>query len=61
MSSPQNYFIVTFAEEEKTASPELSVILQRTSIPFHVAFDVAVVDAVVLPFQTLHVSEPDFL
>lgn len=41
--------------------PLLSVTVQRTSIPSQVALAVAVVEAVVRPFQLLHEVAPDFL
>ncbi len=41
--------------------PALSVTTQRTCIPCHVLLAVAVVEAVVLPFQLLHAVAPDFL
>ena len=46
---------------EVTLFPAESVTMQRTCIPCHVALAVAVVEAVVRPFQLLHEAAPDFL
>ena len=46
---------------EVTLFPAESVTMQRTCMPFQVALAVAVVEAVVLPFQLLHEEAPAFL
>ena len=53
--------MVTVAALELTLLPAPSVTTQRTCMPFHVALAVAVVEAVVLPFQLLHAVAPFFL
>ena len=50
-----------FAALEITLLPAESVTMQRTCIPFQEEFAVAVVEAVVLPFQLLHEAAPVFL
>ena len=53
--------MVMVAGFEMTLLPAPSVTMQRTCMPFHVALAVAVVEAVVLPFQSLHAEAPFFL
>ena len=49
------------AASEVTVFPAESVTMQRTCISCHVALAVAVVEAVVRPFQLLQEAAPDFL
>ena len=53
--------MVIVSASDVTVLPAESVTTQRTCIPCHVALAVAVVEAVVLPFQLLHAVAPDFL